>query len=355
MKSATSNSNSSRGFTLLEMLVSVLLIGIVMALVISGTLAVTRAAKGAAERAAINNIKAGLTQFQQEFGFPPPLVKEMAGTSEPPVGAIPPAAGNWTPPTPPIIVGSGSNPSRIAVYVPADAADLRTPTLAPTPTNPLRDNRYSELSLAYYLAGALDVKLNNGANAPMIDGIAGPGMFRPNRDGTFDVPADIAAGRTNTIQSMNRAGTKYGSMINLGKAPKLFTEPAPTTPGIVRVLDSKGVPIRYYRWLQGRPYPGEGFQVKAITDMNVPPIIARDTADANFRYFKATPARDLEQNSAARGATWAIVSAGPNGAFGDEPVVLLAARFGKSTFAGLDEEMRFRVLAEEDNIVEVGQ
>lgn len=353
MKSAISNSNPARGFTLLEMLVSVLLIGIVMALVITGTLAVTRAAKGAAERAAINNVKTGLSQFQQEFGFLPPLVKEMAGGGAPPMGP------NWTPPTPPIIPASGPNNARISVYVPTVAADalaLRTPTLAPMATNPLRDNRYSELSLAYFLAGGLDVKLNNGANAPTIDGIAGPGMFRPNRDGTFDIPPDIAAGSANTIQALNRTGTKYASLINLGKAPKLFTEPPPTSAGIVRVLDSKGVPMRYYRWLQGRQHPPDmTYTVQAIADLNVPPIIARDTADANFRYFKVKPDRDLEQNSAARGAAWAIVSAGPNGAFGDEETALLAKRFGKTSFADLAEEMRFRVLAEEDNIVEVGQ
>lgn len=361
MKSRTSNT-SARGFTLLEMLVSVLLIGIVMALVITGTLAVTKAAKGAAERAMINNVKAGLTQFQQEFGFPVPLVKEMAGNTEPPVGVIPPGGGNWNPPTPPIITGSGSNNNRIAVYMPtvaADAAALRNPTLAPTPNNPLRDNRFSELSLPYYLAGALDVKLNSTANAPTMDGVSGPGMYRPNRDGSFDIPLDIVSGRSNTILGSNRAGAKYGSLIHLSKAPKLFTEPNPptTTQGMVRLLDAKGIPIRYYRWLQGQETsPGSGeYQADNIDELNVPPIIARNTANANFQYFKAKPERDLEQNSAARGATWAIVSAGPNGAFGDEPVQLLAVRFGKRAPLAPDEEMRLRVLAEEDNIVEVGQ
>lgn len=347
----------AKGFTLLEMLISILLIGIVMALVIGGALAVTKAARNAADRAVVGNIKTGLVQFEQEFGFVPPLVKERAlPASQPVLPAAPPAAPGM---------------SRIVTYnlsLGADQTALRTPTQGPTATNPLLDNRYSELSLAYYLAGGLDVKLNNGATAPPIDGFAGPGLYAPTRDGSFEIPADVKRGAALPSGDMsNRAGKSFKPFVNLGNSLKLITDA--TDGRFVRLQDRTGTPIRYYRWLNGNEYPaGSGnYEVRELIDLKIPPMVARDYTLTQFRFMKRVPGRDIAEGAALKGATWAIVSAGPNGVFGDEdtsvPAVFsiddLAAKLGIAGATGATDpaarELEIRAIAEEDNIVEVGQ
>ncbi|GJQ31039.1 MAG: hypothetical protein HBSAPP03_29230 [Phycisphaerae bacterium] len=341
--------SDTRGFTLLEMLISILLIGIVMALVIGGALAVTKAARGAADRAVVGNIKTGLAQFQQEFGFAPPLVKERA-----------------VPATQPVSNGPGER--RIVTYnlsLGADQAALRVPTLGPTATNPLRDNRYSELTLAYYLAGGLEEKLiASNPNSPPIDGLPGPGLYAPTRDGSFAIPADVKRGGALPSGDVsNRAGKQYQPFVNLGASVKLVTDSA--DPHYVRLLDRTGVPVRYYRWMSGREQPaGSGmFVVETPADLNVPALVARDYSLTQFRYMKRRPGRDVTEGAALKGATWAIVSAGPNGVFGDEmppemTIDQMAAKLGVPGASGAADpvarELEIRALAEEDNIVEVG-
>lgn len=332
----------ARGFTLLEMLMAVLVIGIVMALLIGGALAVTRAAKGAANQAGVTNVKTGLLQFEQEFGFTPPLVKERA------VPAVQPVM----PPTP---------QRRIAVYdvtVQADQVALRIPTVPPTATNPMLDNRYSELSLAYYLAGGLDSpRLTNAANSPPIDGVAGPGLYKPNRDGSFNIPADVKRGGQGAVgTASNRRGSAYEPFVNLSKSVKLFGDTADTQ--LVYLRDGNDANIRYYRWLPGREVPaGSGnFVTLLAADFNVPPMVARDYSLPQFAFFKRKPARDLLTNASVKGATWGIVAAGANGVFGDEVSIEdLATRLGVRGAGGSPQrEQEIRAIAEEDNIVEVG-
>lgn len=340
----------SKGFTLLEMLISILLIGIVMALVIGGALAVTKAARNAADRAVVGNIKTGLVQFEQEFGFVPPLVKERAVPTVQPVSATP-------------------GERRIVTYnlsLGADQVALRTPTQGPTATNPLLDNRYSELSLAYFLAGGLEERLNTtNPNAPPIDGLVGPGLYAPQRDGSFDIPADVKRGTVNVNgEKSNIAGKSFKPFVNLGNSLKLITDA--TDGRFVRLQDRTGTPIRYYRWLSGRENPaGSGqFTVRTPTDLNIPPMVARDYTLAQFRYMKRVPGRDIAEGAALKGATWAIVSAGPNGVYGDEAppqmtIDQMAAKLGVAGATGAADpvarELEIRAIAEEDNIVEVGQ
>lgn len=344
--SATTTRTGPEGFTLLEMLVSVLLIGIVMALIIGGALAVTRAARNTADRALVGSVRSGLVQFEQEFGFPPALVKEKA-----------------QPVTPPVTTGPGER--RIVTYnlsLGADQTALRTPTLGPTPTNPLLDNRYSELSLAYFLAGGLDVRLSAAnANSPPIDGVAGPGLYAPSRDGTFEIPVDVKRGAAlPSGDTSNRAGKSYKPFVNLGNNLKLVQ--SQTDPNIVTLQDRLGVPIRYYRWLTKRENPpGSGnYVLETAADLNVPAMVARDYALPQFRYFKVRPGRDINEGAAIKAATWAIVAAGPNGLFGDEASAdQMAEKLGVPPATGAADpaarELEIRALAEEDNIVEVGQ
>lgn len=330
-----SRGRAHRAFTLLELLISILLIGIVLGLVIVGGLAVTRSARGAADRAAISGIATGLAQFREEFGFVPALVKDRA--------------------TPAQVLTTGAGDRRLVIYDltdPTDQARLRTPTAGPTPANPLQDNRYSTVSLAAFLAGGMDFPLNTSANAIPVDGVAGPALYKPTRDGGFEIPADVRRGAAATTR---RTGTVYQSFVNLTKAsPRLRANPS--TPAEVELIDAAGTPIRYYRWLTGREQPaGSGnFVVETIADLNVPAMVARDQSLATFQYLRKRGERDLAANVKVKSATWAIVSAGPNGVFGDEPIAEIAQRLSKPVPTNAADEAALRGLAEDDNVVEVG-
>ena len=84
--------------------------------------------------------------------------------------------------------------------------------------------------------------------------------------------------------------------------------------------DRTGTPIRYYRWLNGSEYPAgsRNYEVRELIDLKIPPMVARNYALPQFRFMKLRPGRDIAQGAALKGASWAIVSAGPNGLFGDE-------------------------------------
>ena len=118
----------------------------------------------------------------------------------------------------------------------------------------------------------------------------------------------------------------------------------------MEVRDSRKVPVRFYRWINGGQY-AQGAQtiydVRTIDDLRLPPIVGRKGSS-----FPGTPQdRDTEKNPELRGATWAIVAAGPDGAVGDEPLPVLAKRLGVT----ITDERKVRIDAEKDNVVEVGK
>jgi len=314
----------ARAFTLIEILTSVLIIAAVLGLVTVGLRIAGKTARGTVDRQTVTSIKFGLSQFQQDFGFAPPLVKDQAQTPE--------------------RVDDVGGVKRIAVYIPSIPADrdaLTTPTRVPTAANPFLDNRYSEQSLAYYLAGALDIR-RGAVTGPMIDGVSGPGLYKPDMEGYFEIPKDVL----NNSSTSKRVGTPFESFVSLsGKALSVRDAGrtvAPIDPaGEAMVLaDREGVAIRYYRW-RG----------------DVPPIMVARKPDEPSRtpsVIPTPPDRDLDTNPAARGATWAIVAAGPNGVFGDEPIEFIAEKTGAS-IGSPERDIQARYDAEEDNIVEFGQ
>jgi prepilin-type N-terminal cleavage/methylation domain-containing protein len=316
----------ARAFTLVEVLFSILIIGILLALLIGGVTLTTRVARSTADRQALSTIRIAISQFEKEAGFIPPLVRDRAQT---------PA---WTEP------GSGGT-RRVAVYavqVPAQALALRVPTQGPTAANPLLDNRYSESSLAYYLVGALERSLVGAAGIP-IDGVPGPGLYKPRADGTFEIPADVRSGSAES----QRVGSIIRPLVEVGKSsPKLATSAADVD--AVQMVDNNNVAFRYYRWLPGREQPaGSGnFIVETLGDLNIPVMVARDPAA--FPQLQDRPERDITKNAQLRDATYALVSAGANRVFGDEPLAELQAALGSGT------EIELRREAESDNGVEVG-
>lgn len=333
-----------RGFTILELLMSIMIIGILMGLLIVGAVYVTKTARGTSDRQALLGIKAGVVEFRKEFGFLPPLMKEQIDIDE--------AVGTPNPST----IAAGTGRQRVDVYlnsVDADVMELhRWPDPGINASNPLEDVRFSTRSLAVYVAGALNEKARTQDPVPL-DGVVGPGLYKPTQDGTFVVPADVLAASATSA----RAGTVYQPFVNLGSSPKLYQ--SPVSPFKVELRDSRDAPIRYYRWLTGRENPGGSrrFVVENTVDLRVPAMVARDFTDPNFNFLKYRENRDIKANTAVRGAAYALVSAGPNKLFGDEPPAELARVLGHGDWTGWTNAqlLAYRAEAEEDNIVEVGQ
>mgnify|MGYP000914002058 CR=1 FL=1 len=349
------------GFTLVEVLFSVLIIGVLMGLLIVGFRSARTFTQSVGDRTAVANIKAAVAKFNAEFGFPPPLVCDQAPQAVT-TGPMPHGARSS-------IAPNGPDRSRFAVYnfsrdaSNADLTVLRPATLTlPGAANPFEDDRYSERTIAYYLAGACDTERDRALSLDVpIDGVAGLGFYTPNIDGTFDVPADVSNPQRNTGDRITRRRkAAFESFIDIsGKAVSIAHSTPSASEGqaaadpnnrrAVAVVDGKGVPIRYYRWLHAEPLDG-------IEDYRIPPLVGRANIGGNV-YPGAIPAdRDIAENPQLRDATYAIVAAGPNGAFGDEPIDELMRRMGRNVnTASASDVIKLRIDAEKDNIVEVGK
>jgi prepilin-type N-terminal cleavage/methylation domain-containing protein len=77
------------------------------------------------------------------------------------------------------------------------------------------------------------------------------------------------------------------------------------------------------------------YEVRTIDDLRVPPIVGRKGSS-----YPTTPLdRDIEKNPELREATWAIVSAGPARAFGDEPLAAAQSAAGQARSCGRRAEV----------------
>jgi len=355
-------SESRRGFTLVEILFSILILGLLMGLLYVTFRSTRNFARSTTNRQTATSIKMGVSRFIEVCGFPPPLIRDQAQT------------------IPMTVEQNGTSGVRFAVYSfrnddGADAttlAFLRPATLTDvTATNPFLDYRYSLRTLPVYIAGACDVPLAPAAPDAVaktipIDGVVGPGMYKAKPDGQFDVPGDVKQGNAS---STKRVSTKLDTLVDLSKkAVTVYAygrDPSAVTTDLrdgatsydansdrwVELRDAQGKPIRYYRWINGVAYT-QGtrtvYEVRKIDDLRLPPLVGRKGTT-----IPQTPAdRDTMQNPELRNASWAIVMAGPDGVFGDEPLAELVKLLGPSAES---DEVRVRIQAEKDNIVEVGQ
>ncbi len=276
------------GFTLVETLFSVLIIGVLLGLLLFGLRAASNAGRAAAERQNVQALKLAADQFRQEFGFAVPLVRDMH----------PDAAMRRR--IEPIPGGSGNR--RIAVYDtgnPTQVDILRGSRMSP-PIIDAFDYRFSRQSLPYYLLGALNEPLNVASETPdmiPIDGVAGPGFLKPRPDGTFEIPAGVASG---AASASKRTGIKHDPLfVASSSSVRLVTDGA--APSVVELRDRQGKAYRFYRWARGQV--GTGI-VTTSADLNVPLMLG-----------------DPAENPELRNADWAIVAAGPDGVFGDEDLL----------------------------------
>jgi hypothetical protein len=222
----------------------------------------------------------------------------------------------------------------------ADArAFLRGDFLTPSGGNPdYRDPRYSKFSLSFYIAGALGED---------VDGIEGPGMSRPQADGSWAGVGDALGGGNKTFDAFMDTG-KSSSRLERGYIDaNEVAELGGTTPGNLTdrqaLVDANGKAYRYYRWLPNQN-PANTLELN-IPAILLDPVIHRDAL--------GDPTIDVTDGDVKlRGATWAIVGAGQNKVFGTEDIATLRDLLGMSSSAS---EAIVRREAAADNIVGVGE
>lgn len=324
--SRTTSRNRSVGhaFTIIELLVTIGGLALLIGLLIVGLQKGLFLARTSADAQTARAMKLAIDKFKQDFGFAPPLVKDVK-------------YNRWVEDNP-FIAGE----QRVAVYVPRrtdtggfnkDWQDLRGDDV-----NSPVDNRYSNASLAYYLVGALDLPIHGKDQDPKnipVDGVIGPGMVAPLFDGGFKVPAAIKD--PSLKPASKRTGRVFQPYVDTSKTGlKLYRDLTDVSGTKIELQDRNGVAIRYYRWKQGERGQSSGApKIKDVKDLNVPAVVG-------------DPAND----PLLREAEYAIVGAGPNGVFGDEATDVLATKLGMSVNDG---EERLRQIAREDNAVEVGR
>jgi len=298
---------SGRAFTLFELLVAIGIIFLLMGLLIAAVRAGRGSAKASADRATVTSLKNAVTQFNQTFKFIPPLVRDNE-TSR--VGV--PGTGG------PLSKPSDQVGSRPVVFTISDPLQLKflcaCDTSGPTIAWGQPDYRFSEYSLSYYVMGLLPAK---------VDGVDGPGMRGVKRDGGFE-----------------SAGSTYQAFFDVSKVAKsVYTEDEKE--GRIELRDGQGNAYRYYRWVHGRFDTNGKYSERVATadDMNIP-----------WLFWNSSDPTDVPPE--AKDATYAIVSAGPNGLFGDETLAEIASKLGENIAKG---EATLRALARKDNIVEYGR
>lgn len=359
--------SAARGFTLFELLISVAIIAVLISLVVLGARAAQRAAGAVVDQSGVDQVFEGVRKFREDLGFMPPLVREYesrgaVGIASPLVnlsaGVETRANLDWTSL---ITVQGGTGRNQIAIYrrSAADDADfLRgegTLYVGAEPANSLRDNRFSELTLGYYISGQLEVPYDStfapGANFLPMDGIAGPGMYAPTREGDFDVPPEKLAAAVTDRRSVGR---EYGPYVDVGsKAIRAVIDVESATGANagrdVTLRDRNGVPLRYYRWL-ANPQAG---QQPTDAQLALPALVGR-LPSANEPVVPDV--RNPAVNPQLRTARWAIIAAGPDRVFGDEPLEYLANSLGETLPASgeLQQIQKLRLKAARDNIVRVG-
>lgn len=247
-----------RGFTLIEALIVVIIIGIIGSLVLVALSRALKSGRTAGERASLVALKTAIESFKQDNNtMLPPLVDDdemnMRGG--------------------PVDETSDPNNPRPRVRSSAFLAYEVTPNDDPQ----AGQQRFSEYSLTYYLIGVL----GKSSNGTLIDGVDGPGYTRPEPDGSF-----------------SRKGPKIEPKYNTGRNPsRLVTEAAPYR---IVLQDRWKNPIRYYRWkpLHFQTGPNQG----QVQQYHVP----RAVGDPNT---------SLE----LRGAEYAVMSTGPDGVTDEGP------------------------------------
>ncbi|GDX99270.1 hypothetical protein LBMAG48_16740 [Phycisphaerae bacterium] len=357
---------NDRGFTIIEILFAILIIGVIMGLLIISVQSARKSTRTAVDANALREIGKAIERFQDEFKFVVPLVAEQRDLTAD-------TAGGWN-----AIVPLANPKNTIRVIDRGDLAGLNFlrgdgAVTAPTAALPFGENsngpnannasagfdkRFSTLSLGYYLAGGLDSVYGAGITGVPIDGVKGPGFYTPLIDGSFEVPEAVRRAAAN---ERKQVGSQFQPFVSVNGAFRLFVDSGASGGRRVELRDGKNAPLRYYLWINEFREPGGTYRAPAsIPEMNVPLLVGR-YYDPNLTPESSIPGevnvpgdRDLQKNPGLRGRfMWALVAAGANGVFGDESDAEIAAGLNVSDVVVERTKRRFE--AERDNIVVYGE
>lgn len=302
-----------RGFTIMELLITIAVVGLLIAILIVGIGGALRFARRNVDAQTIASLKVAVEQFENERGFLPPLMVDGR-----------PLANDDT-----------NGPLDSGLLGPVIRDD---DFLAQRNTDVDADKRYSKFSLPYYLMGACQV--NNTEGDP-VDGAPGPSFRAPRRDGLFD-PRGRVLEPSFTPRDPSRLIQGYVDPLEYSEHGMSFGGADSTPPGSkVALVDRNGRSFRYYRWINsetGGAVTGRG-QV-----LNIPRIFQDPVTRSDVNASAA------DTSSEFAGARWAIVGAGPDGYFGTESL----AAFQEKQGSGLTNLETAQRKAWRDNIVEVG-
>ena len=365
---------ASRGFTLVELLVGITIIAILAALLLSGlTRAVSRARSASAQKS-VNALVLGVTQFQNDFGFYPPLVHDGAVMSDGDNARRPMTEIDGRIQDGPLVqIDSGDILfERLVVWSEGvdfaffrrrtggasnDAVELTEGGVWDDDTA-WSDLRYSKFALPFYLSGV---------GGKRLDGVAGPGFARPQSNGLF-VGVGYPVGSTRDRYEPVVDADKGSLKLRIGYFdPTEFLEHDSAEPGTIEPTDAEvayldpwGRAYRYYRWEAGRLDNGR-LVVESTLDLNIPAVLVDPEIYAAVRNDPVNAVDDRIENDLTggnaelRSARFAIVSAGPDGLFGTEPTDEIARVLRVDRPTSLEGKATLRKQAMEDNIVGLGK
>lgn len=338
----------TRGFTLLEMVVSLLVLAVLAGLIVVGAVHVNRLAKDTIIAQQTRTIGQAIEHFKNQTGILPPLVRDQQTSNSM------------------VVTQPGTQNARVNV-IRADGrptdADFKylhgenepTPA-AGAPFGATKDARYSERTLAIYLMGALnskDLVVGTSGGTLPLDGVSGLGLYKPFANGTFDIPVSVKKRASDPAQyEAVREGTILGPYVEPTSGKVTYADSTETS---VQLVDQNNIAYRFYRWLPGTLNATTNtYEVKTNADLHIPLLVGRDATLPVYNGVVVPADRDINKNPALKTATWAVVAAGRNRAFGDEPLAELGRLLGRTIAPG-DDEAKARLQAEADNVVEVGQ
>ena len=150
------------GFTITELLVTIIILFLLITMLVVAVNRARSIAATNAERQTVASLKIGVEQFQGEFGFLPPLVKDDPHPSkyagwDAPIDGEGPLDDDFNP----VVFSTGDQADLDFLRGGASIGDGNDPTE--------KDYRFSEYSIPYYLMGVLGVSPDDEP----IDGVDG--------------------------------------------------------------------------------------------------------------------------------------------------------------------------------------
>jgi hypothetical protein len=331
-----------RGFTIFEVALVAVIITLLAALTFVAASRALNDPRGGvkveAERLVLRAVTQGIDEFKNKMGGLPPLVNDAT-----PFENLVLTINNQTVTTRRVGVRRGDNSTGALQNETLPGRFMRyEPNL---PSGGPDEPRWSVLTPTVMLLGNLGRQW---------DGIDGPGMTLVN-------PATGEFSMQGAVTSLLFDATTVRERVS----PTGQTAPAPGNEPLQVILDRWGTAIRYYRWLP--TYHSN--RANNGAQLSVYRGLFPDAGESDGYAYRDAPNNDNTRtgevlsyntpvavgnawdNPQLRGAQYAVVSAGPDKLFGDEPTTTIEQVL---RVTGLNEK-QLRTRAAADNVVEVGQ